>query len=91
MDSVHPRDVFGYKGIPLIFGIFLAYETQNVRLKQVNDFRFVGMSIYNVVARNQNHIKRHFMERSTCGSILIGTQTTGTRSRTIATYAPWIS
>ena len=45
--------VFGYKGIPLIFGIFLAYETQNMRLKQVNDSRFVGMSIYNIVARNQ--------------------------------------
>ncbi|KAK3720465.1 hypothetical protein RRG08_058354 [Elysia crispata] len=41
--------VFGHKGILLIFGIFLAYETLRVRLKQVNDSRFVGMSIYNVV------------------------------------------
>ncbi|KAK3728690.1 hypothetical protein RRG08_041874 [Elysia crispata] len=41
--------VFGYKGILLIFGIFLAYETRSVKLKQVNDSRFVGMSIYNVV------------------------------------------
>ncbi|KAL5012697.1 hypothetical protein ScPMuIL_011248 [Solemya velum] len=41
--------VFGYKGILLLFGIFLAYETRSVKLKQVNDSRFVGMSIYNVV------------------------------------------
>ncbi|KAK3778099.1 hypothetical protein RRG08_056420 [Elysia crispata] len=27
--------MFGYKGILLIFGIFLAYQTQSVRLKQV--------------------------------------------------------
>ncbi|KAK3792375.1 hypothetical protein RRG08_045919 [Elysia crispata] len=49
-----PSFVFGYKGILLIFGIFLAYETRSARLKvqQVNDSRFVGMSIYNVVARN---------------------------------------
>ncbi|KAK3759627.1 hypothetical protein RRG08_008209 [Elysia crispata] len=43
------RVVFGYKVILLICGIVLAYETLSVRLKQVNDFRFVGMSIYNVV------------------------------------------
>ncbi|CAC5406902.1 GABBR [Mytilus coruscus] len=41
--------IFGYKGILLLFGIFLAYETRSVKLKQVNDSRFVGMSIYNVV------------------------------------------
>ncbi|XP_045204185.2 gamma-aminobutyric acid type B receptor subunit 1-like [Mercenaria mercenaria] len=41
--------VFGHKGILLLFGIFLSYETRSVKLKQVNDSRFVGMSIYNVV------------------------------------------
>ncbi|KAK3800792.1 hypothetical protein RRG08_040680 [Elysia crispata] len=45
--SLGPSGVSGYKGI------FLAYETQNVRLQQVNDSRFVGMSIYNAAARNQ--------------------------------------
>ena len=48
---LYPGVVFGYKGILLIFGIFLAYETRSVKLKQVNDSRFVGMSIYNVVVR----------------------------------------
>ncbi|KAK3792639.1 hypothetical protein RRG08_023114 [Elysia crispata] len=51
--SLGPSVVFGYKGILLIFGIFMTYETQSVRLKQVNDSRFVGMSIYKVVAMNQ--------------------------------------
>ncbi|KAK3783718.1 hypothetical protein RRG08_025341 [Elysia crispata] len=46
--SLSPSVDFGYKVILLIFGIFLAYETWSVRLKQVNDSRFVGMSIYNV-------------------------------------------
>ncbi|KAK3789913.1 hypothetical protein RRG08_027631 [Elysia crispata] len=33
--SLGPIIVFGYKGILLIFGIFLAYQTQSVKLKQV--------------------------------------------------------
>ncbi|KAL3277312.1 hypothetical protein HHI36_012663, partial [Cryptolaemus montrouzieri] len=32
-----------------IFGLFLAYETRSVKVKQINDSRYVGMSIYNVV------------------------------------------
>ena len=40
---------FGYKGILLLFGILLAYETRNVKVKQINDSKFVGMSIYNIV------------------------------------------
>ena len=44
--------VFGYKGVLLLFGILLAYETRNVKVQQVNDSRFVGMSIYNVVVSN---------------------------------------
>ena len=43
--------VFGYKGVLLLFGILLAYETRNIKVKHVNDSRFVGMSIYNVVVR----------------------------------------
>ncbi|KAK3770447.1 hypothetical protein RRG08_012188 [Elysia crispata] len=35
--SLRPSVVFGCKGILIIFGIFQAYETQRVRLKQVND------------------------------------------------------
>ncbi|CAL1292362.1 unnamed protein product [Larinioides sclopetarius] len=41
--------LYGYKGLLLIFGIFLAYETRSVKIKHLNDSRLVGMSIYNVV------------------------------------------
>ncbi|XP_068912302.1 gamma-aminobutyric acid type B receptor subunit 1 isoform X3 [Tenebrio molitor] len=41
--------IYAYKGLVLIFGLFLAYETRSVKVKQINDSRYVGMSIYNVV------------------------------------------
>ncbi|GLV38004.1 metabotropic GABA-B receptor subtype 1 [Carabus blaptoides fortunei] len=41
--------VYGYKGLVLVFGLFLAYETRSLKVKQINDSRYVGMSIYNVV------------------------------------------
>jgi len=39
---------YAYKGLLLILGLFLAYETRSVKVKQINDSRLVGMSIYNV-------------------------------------------
>lgn len=41
--------LYGYKGLILVFGLFLAYETRSIKVKQINDSRYVGMSIYNVV------------------------------------------
>ncbi|XP_017882479.1 gamma-aminobutyric acid type B receptor subunit 1 isoform X3 [Ceratina calcarata] len=41
--------IYSYKGIILVFGLFLAYETRSMKMKQINDSRYVGMSIYNVV------------------------------------------
>ncbi|XP_064553932.1 gamma-aminobutyric acid type B receptor subunit 1 isoform X1 [Drosophila montana] len=41
--------VYGVKGLILVFGLFLAYETRSIKVKQINDSRYVGMSIYNVV------------------------------------------
>ncbi len=41
--------MYAYKGLQLVLGLFLAYETRSVKLKQINDSRFVGMAIYNVV------------------------------------------
>ncbi|XP_022688602.1 gamma-aminobutyric acid type B receptor subunit 1-like isoform X2 [Varroa jacobsoni] len=41
--------MYSYKGLVLLFGIFLAYETRSVKIKVLNDSRLVGMSIYNVV------------------------------------------
>ena len=41
--------IYAYKGLQLILGLFLAYETRSYKFKQINDSRLVGMSIYNVV------------------------------------------
>uniref|UniRef100_A0A8B9J949 Gamma-aminobutyric acid type B receptor subunit 1 n=1 Tax=Astyanax mexicanus TaxID=7994 RepID=A0A8B9J949_ASTMX len=40
--------VFGYKGLLLLLGIFLAYETKSISTEKINDHRAVGMAIYNV-------------------------------------------
>lgn len=40
--------VMGYKCLLLMLGLFLAYETRNLKPLFVNDLRFVGLAIYNV-------------------------------------------
>jgi len=41
--------IYAYKGMLLIFGAFLAWETRNVSIPALNDSKHVGMSVYNVV------------------------------------------
>ncbi|KAK2163462.1 hypothetical protein LSH36_79g07008 [Paralvinella palmiformis] len=36
-------------GLLLVFGCFLAWETRNVRIPGLNDSRFIGLCVYNVV------------------------------------------
>lgn len=48
-NSVWLGVMYGFKGLILVFGLFLAYETRSIKVKQINDSRYVGMSIYNVV------------------------------------------
>ncbi|CAD5231482.1 unnamed protein product [Bursaphelenchus xylophilus] len=38
----------GYKGLLLLFGLFLAYESKNLKIRFVNDIRFVCFALYNV-------------------------------------------
>nr|AKM17043.1 neurotransmitter gamma-aminobutyric acid [Anisakis simplex] len=40
--------IMGYKCLLLIFGLLLAYESRNLKLRFVNDSRFVSLAIYNV-------------------------------------------
>lgn len=40
--------ITGYKCLLLVFGLFLTYESRNLKLRFVNDSRFVGLAIYNV-------------------------------------------
>ncbi|CAB3378686.1 Hypothetical predicted protein [Cloeon dipterum] len=41
--------IYAYKGLLLIFGAFLAWETRHVSIPALNDSKYVGMSVYNVV------------------------------------------
>uniref|UniRef100_A0A0K0EVM9 IP03705p (inferred by orthology to a D. melanogaster protein) n=1 Tax=Strongyloides venezuelensis TaxID=75913 RepID=A0A0K0EVM9_STRVS len=40
--------ILSYKCLLLVFGLFMAYESRNLKLRYVNDSRFAGMAIYNV-------------------------------------------
>ncbi|XP_076252182.1 gamma-aminobutyric acid type B receptor subunit 1 isoform X2 [Rhynchophorus ferrugineus] len=47
--SVWYSIIFAYKGLVLSFGLFLAYETRSLKVKQINDSQYVALTIYNVV------------------------------------------
>ena len=38
-----------YKGFILLAGLFLAFETRKVKIKSLNDSRFIAMSVYGAV------------------------------------------
>ena len=40
---------FSIKGLVLILGLYLSYETRNSNLDMINDSKFVALSIYNIV------------------------------------------
>jgi len=41
--------VYIYKGLLLAFGTFLAWETRHVTVPELNDSKYIGACIYNVV------------------------------------------
>ncbi|XP_065572000.1 gamma-aminobutyric acid type B receptor subunit 2-like isoform X2 [Artemia franciscana] len=41
--------IYGYKGLLMVYGCFLAWETRNVNIPALNDSKYIGMSVYNVV------------------------------------------
>ncbi|KAL5235333.1 hypothetical protein ACI65C_002742 [Semiaphis heraclei] len=41
--------IYVYKGSLMVFGAFLAWETRHVSIPALNDSKYVGMSVYNVV------------------------------------------
>ena len=40
---------YTFHSLQLVFGLFLAFETRKVSIPALNDSRFIGMSVYNVV------------------------------------------
>jgi len=41
--------LFAYKGLLLLVGLFLAFETRKIKMKYLNESRFVAMSVYGAV------------------------------------------
>uniref|UniRef100_T1JBF7 Gamma-aminobutyric acid type B receptor subunit 2 n=1 Tax=Strigamia maritima TaxID=126957 RepID=T1JBF7_STRMM len=41
--------IYAYKGLLMVFGCFLAWETRRVSIPALNDSKYIGMSVYNVV------------------------------------------
>jgi hypothetical protein len=40
---------YAFKGLLLLFGSYMAWETRNVTIPALNDSRYIGLSVYNVV------------------------------------------
>lgn len=38
-----------YKGLLLIVGVYMAWETRNVKIPALNDSQYIGVSVYSVV------------------------------------------
>ncbi|XP_030763636.1 gamma-aminobutyric acid type B receptor subunit 2 isoform X2 [Sitophilus oryzae] len=47
--SIFISSIYIFKGLLMIFGAFLAWETRHVSIPALNDSRYVGFSVYNVV------------------------------------------
>ncbi|KAL4230678.1 hypothetical protein ACF0H5_011054 [Mactra antiquata] len=41
--------LYAYKGLLLVFGVYMAWETRHVKIPALNDSRYIGMNVYNVV------------------------------------------
>ena len=40
---------YAYKGLLLLFGVYMAWETRNVKIPALNDSQYIGFNVYNVV------------------------------------------
>ncbi|XP_041357870.1 gamma-aminobutyric acid type B receptor subunit 1-like [Gigantopelta aegis] len=38
-----------YKGLLLVFGVYMAWETRSVKIPALNDSQYIGLNVYNVV------------------------------------------
>ncbi|XP_070573335.1 gamma-aminobutyric acid type B receptor subunit 2-like isoform X2 [Ptychodera flava] len=47
--SVWLATIYVYKGVLMVFGCFLAWETRHVSIPALNDSKYIGMSVYNIV------------------------------------------
>ena len=40
---------YAFKGLLLIFGVYMAWETRHVKIPALNDSQYIGLNVYNVV------------------------------------------
>ncbi|XP_033742389.1 gamma-aminobutyric acid type B receptor subunit 2-like [Pecten maximus] len=40
---------YAFKGLLLVFGVYMAWETRNVKIPVLNDSQYIGLNVYNVV------------------------------------------
>ena len=50
-----------YKGILLLFGAFLAWETRNVHYAELNDSKNIGVAVYNILLFSVVSISSEFV------------------------------
>lgn len=41
--------LYAYKGLLLIVGLYMAWETRHVNISALNDSKYIGISVYSVV------------------------------------------
>jgi len=39
---------YAYKGLLLLFGVYMAWETRNVKIPALNDSQYIGFNVYSV-------------------------------------------
>ena len=50
-----------FEGLVLVIGVFLAWETDmHARFRSLNDSKYIGMSVYNVVIMTLNTVSLSF-------------------------------
>lgn len=50
-----------FKGILLLFGVFLAWETRNVHYAELNDSKNIGVAVYNILLFSGLNITAEFV------------------------------
>ena len=64
--------LYSYKGILLLFGLFLAWETRNVNIPVLNDSQHIGKSFEITVGFDANFLARWCLAVETKNLKLIG-------------------
>lgn len=41
--------LYAYKGLLLVVGVYMAWETRHVKIPALNDSQYIGVSVYSVV------------------------------------------